>query len=71
MGSAYQASISLFVSDAVQPNVTNYTSIMTSERLVKAQGGWLKGRLVLNEVMQDLSLDADAEGLAGRWMSSW
>jgi len=61
----YQASTTLLVSEATQPSVTDYTSIMTSERLAKTYGEWLKKRPVLNEVIGNLGLGVDAEDLAG------
>jgi len=48
----YQASTTLLVSEATQSTVTDYTSIMTSERLAKTYAEWLKKRPVLNEVRQ-------------------
>jgi len=60
----YQASTTLLVSEATQPSVTDYTSIMTSERLAKTYGEWLKKRPVLNEVIGNLGLGVDAEDLA-------
>jgi non-specific protein-tyrosine kinase len=62
----YQASTTLLVSEATQPSVTDYTSIMTSERLAKTYGEWLKKRPVLNEVIGNLGLGVDAEDLAGQ-----
>jgi len=60
----YQASTTLLVSEATQASVTDYTSIMTSERLAKTYGEWLKKRPVLNEVIANLGLEVDTEDLA-------
>jgi capsular exopolysaccharide synthesis family protein len=60
----YRASTTLLVSEAGDTTITDYTSIMTSERLAKTYGELLKKRPVLEEVIENLSLDLETDELA-------
>jgi capsular exopolysaccharide synthesis family protein len=60
----YRASATLLVSEAGNDTITDYTSIMTSERLAKTYGELLEKRPVLEEVISNLGLDLETDDLA-------
>jgi capsular exopolysaccharide synthesis family protein len=60
----YRASTTLLVSEAGDTTITDYTSIMTSERLAKTYGELLEKRPVLEEVIENLGLDLESDELA-------
>lgn len=62
----YRASTTLLVSEARDATITDYTSIMTSERLAKTYAELLEKRPALEEVIQNLGLGLDTDELAGR-----
>jgi len=62
----YRASTTLLISQAREPALTDYTSILTSERLAKTYSELLKKRPVLEVVIANLSLGLDVEELAGK-----
>lgn len=62
----YQASVTVLVSEARDPTITDYTSILTSERLAKTYGELLTSRPVLEEVIDNLNLELSLGGLAGK-----
>lgn len=52
----YRSSATLLVSKGYDPTFTDYTSILTSERLAKTYGELLRSRPVLAEVIDNLNL---------------
>ena len=60
----YQATATLLV-DQNKQNMTDYTAIMTSERLSQTYAEWLRKRPVLQETISRLTLPMTAERLAG------
>ena len=59
----YQATTTLLVNQAPANNVTDYTSILTSERLAQTYVQMLTDRPVLDEVIKRLSLTTTTEDL--------
>jgi non-specific protein-tyrosine kinase len=62
----YEASTTLWISEASDPTLVDYNSIITSERLAKTYGELLEKRPVLEEVIQNLGLQLGTDELAGR-----
>lgn len=62
----YRASVTLLVSEARAPTITDYTSILTSERLAKTYGELLTSRPVLEEVIDNLNLKLSFRELVGK-----
>ncbi len=60
----YQATTTLLVDQSKQAGTTDYTSIMTSERLSQTYAEWLRKRPVLDEVIRRLQIPTTTEALA-------
>lgn len=63
MTPVYRASTTLLISQAREPALTDYTSILTSERLAKTYSELLTKRPVLKEVITNLYPNLDVEKL--------
>ncbi|MCD6291040.1 MAG: protein tyrosine kinase, partial [Anaerolineae bacterium] len=59
MAPVYQASTTLLISQARNPGVTDYTSILTSERLARTYANLLTKRPVLEEVSRRLGIQTE------------
>lgn len=62
----YRASVTLLVNQAVDPSITDYTSILTSERLAKTYAQLLTSRRVLEQVIENLGLEIGLSALTRR-----
>lgn len=62
----YSASATLLINQAPSANVSDYTSILTSERLARTYSELLTKRTVLEQAIQLLALDVSPESLAKR-----
>ncbi len=60
----YSASTTLLVNESKTSSPSDYTSILTSERLAKTYSEWLKKRPVLDTVISNLKLNLTVEQLA-------
>lgn len=66
MQPVYQATATLLVQQAPAPGVTDYTALLTSERLARTYTQMLKGQPVLEETIARLALQETPDDLAGR-----
>ena len=64
MTPVYRASATLLVNQTQTPGVIAYNDILTSERLTKTYSELITKRPVLEQVVNDLSLNTDADELA-------
>lgn len=62
----YRASVTLLVQQAPSANISDYTALLTSERLAKTYSQMLTARPVLETVIQALGLNETPAGLANR-----
>ncbi len=60
----YQASVTLLINEAQNPDLNDYTAILTSERLARTYAELLKTRPVLEQVIERLGLPMEANELA-------
>jgi non-specific protein-tyrosine kinase len=61
----YQASTTLLISEARSPEMSDYTSLLTSERLAKTYSELLKKRPIMEEVIRRFDLELTPSELAG------
>lgn len=64
MDPVYRATTTLYVSPASNALLTDYTSILTSERLAKTYGELIKKRPVMEQAIARLNLDMTSDGMA-------
>jgi capsular exopolysaccharide synthesis family protein len=64
MAPVYEASATLLVRQAPSAGVSDYTAILTSERLARTYSEMITGRPVLEAVIEELELEETAEDLA-------
>ena len=65
MTPVYAASASLLINEAPDAQTSDYTAILTSERLARTYSEMLTQRPVLSAVIADLELEMDVEDLQG------